>query len=226
MKLKIKYIDQEIDFNDNSTILTIEIENKNYFYRFVNDLFSISLGEVNENIYCFDDKNNEINLSNKVKLFVNYFDFDFNSKKYVSEIYKYLDTVFGEQEKNEIIQINKKLVKYINKGLNKTDVPLKINNDFTFESILKYVKVSIDNKNSLLDNLFLIIDLECILKVNNIIFFVNLKQYLNDNELIELYKYSLYNNIKIVLIDSQCYKINKKYEKKLIVDKDLDEFFA
>ena len=43
-------------------------------------------------------------------------------------------------------------------------------------------------------------------------------------ELNELNKYSLYNNIKILLIDSQCYNSTNKFEKKLIIDRNLEEF--
>ena len=55
-------------------------------------------------------------------------------------------------------------------------------------------------------------------------FFINLKQYLTNDELLELYKYSIYCQIPIVLIDSQTYGTSLKYEKKLIIDSELDEF--
>ena len=42
--------------------------------------------------------------------------------------------------------------------------------------------------------------------------------------LIELYKYAIYNKIKILLIDSQSYGTTTSYENKLIVDSNLDEF--
>ena len=76
----------------------------------------------------------------------------------------------------------------------------------------------------MLDNLLLLIDLENTLKFNNILVFVNLKQYLSKNELIEFYKYAIYNKIQILLIDSQAYGVTLEYEKKLIIDENLDEF--
>ena len=62
------------------------------------------------------------------------------------------------------------------------------------------------------------------MKSSKFIVFVNLKQYLDDNELKELYKYSIYNNVNIILIDSQCYGCSHDFEKKLIVDNNLVEF--
>lgn len=34
----------------------------------------------------------------------------------------------------------------------------------------------------------------------------------------------MYNQVNIVLIDSQSYGVKLEYEKKLIIDQDLDEF--
>ena len=81
-----------------------------------------------------------------------------------------------------------------------------------------------EEKDELLDNLLLLIDLENTLKFNNILVFVNLKQYLSKNELIEFYKYAIYSKIQILLIDSQAYGVTLEYEKKLIIDENLDEF--
>ena len=101
---------------------------------------------------------------------------------------------------------------------------MNVENEVTIENITKFIKVSIDNSNELLDSLFLLIDLESTLLTNNILFFINLKQYLSTTELIELYKYAIYKEIKIVLIDSQSYGVTLKYEKKYIIDENLDEF--
>ena len=51
----------------------------------------------------------------------------------------------------------------------------------------------------------------------------NLKLYLNDNELVELYKYSLYNNIKLVLIERHNYK-QLKYEKITTIDENFYDY--
>ena len=68
------------------------------------------------------------------------------------------------------------------------------------------------------------IDINSIFNINELLVFINLKQYLTNEELKEFYKYSLYNNVKIILIDSQSYGTANEYEKKLIIDNNLDEF--
>ena len=68
MKHNIKYLDNIIEISNN-TIESIEIENKQYFYRLVNDLNSISNGEIVADISLLNNDNKEINVANKIKIF-------------------------------------------------------------------------------------------------------------------------------------------------------------
>ena len=70
----------------------------------------------------------------------------------------------------------------------------------------------------------MLIDVEKLLKIHTLQIFVNLKQYLTKEELIEFYKYAIYNNVQILLVDSQTYGISLNNEKKLVIDENLDEF--
>lgn len=222
MNMNIDYFDNKINFNGEH-INVIEIENKKYFYRLVKDLYTMFLeGCVND--ITFFEKDKEKNMNGKLKVFTNFFNFEFDSKKYTNDISKYVSGNIAEKEKNILLSLYNKIIKTYTKILNNIDLPLNVENEVTIENITKFIKVSIDNSNELLDSLFLLIDLESTLLTNNILFFVNLKQYLSTTELIELYKYAIYKEIEIVLIDSQSYGVTLKYEKKYIIDENLDEF--
>ena len=223
MRINCNYVENSIIFEDGK-INSIEIENKKFFYRFIRDLYSISNGDVLEEFIFLDDNNKEISVFNKIKKFNNFFEFDFNSKKYNMEILKQLVREINDEDKNEILNLQKKIYTKVNKQLNKYDIPLYISIDIDLEAILKELKITIKNYDDILNNLFLLIDLENILKLSNILIFINLKQYLSLEELEEFYKYAIYNNVKLILVDSQCYTSISKYEKKLIVDNDLVEF--
>lgn len=223
MRINCNYVENSIIFEDGK-INSIEMENKKFFYRFVRDLYSISNGDVLEEFIFLDDNNKEISVFNKIKIFNNFFEFDFNSKKYNMEILKQLVSEINDEDKNEILNLQKKIYKKVNKQLNKYDIPLYISIDIDLEAILKELKITIKNYDDILNNLFLLIDLENILRLSNILIFINLKQYLSTEELEEFYKYAIYNNVKLILVDSQCYTSTSKYEKKLIVDNDLVEF--
>lgn len=225
MKLKVNYFENFIDiFNNNIT--TIEILNKKYFYRLIKDLIEIENGIPTEDI-IFSNNNEIINLSGKINIITDYFQFNFDSKKYNNFITKYVANSINDNGKDSIIKNLKNLNLSIKKELSKFDLPLSINNEETFENIIKSFKIVINNiDNDLLENLLLIIDIEKTFKINNIIVFVNLKQLLTNDELVELYKYAIYNEIKLIMIDSNYYENKLNYENKLIINDDLTEFIV
>ena len=223
MNLKINYFDNNIKI-ENDYIQVIEIENKKTFYRLVSDLYKIKNDEKLDEVFFYDDNNQEINMYNKVDLYVNFFDIDLNSKKNLNALNKNIINSLTDNVKEEILNNFKKLSRSFTKILSDIDLPLSLNDNITVDDIIKLLKISINKTDDLLNNLLLLIDLEKVLKINEILFFINLKQYLSQEELIEFYKYAIYNEIKIVLVDSQSYGIKLDYEKKLIIDVNLDEF--
>lgn len=222
VNMNISYFDNNISI-DNENINAIEIENKKYFYRFIKDLHEIENIGINENINFFED-NVEKNINKKLKIFVNFFDFELNTKKMQTEIIKYIVNTLDEENKNQIEVQYKKMLRTYKNIINSVDLPLKFDEDINIESLLKILNIGINKKEELFDNLILLIDIEKVLKTNSILIFINLKQYLSRDELAELYKYAIYSQVTIMLIDSQCYGGTQKYEKKLIIDENLDEF--
>lgn len=223
MNLKINYFDNNIKI-ENDYIQVIEIENKKTFYSLVSDLYKIKNDEKLDEVFFYDDNNQEINMYNKVDLYVNFFDIDLNSKKNLNILNKNIINSLTDNVKEEILNSFKKLSRSFTKILSDIDLPLSLNDNITVDDIIKLLKISINKTDDLLNNLLLLIDLEKVLKINEILFFINLKQYLSQEELIEFYKYAIYNEIKIVLVDSQSYGVKLDYEKKLIIDANLDEF--
>ncbi|MBQ8472411.1 MAG: type II-A CRISPR-associated protein Csn2 [Bacilli bacterium] len=223
MNLKISYFDNNLSFN-NESIQVIEIENKKMFYRLISDLVLLKNGEKLNELYFFDDKNEELNIGSRVEVYVDFFQIDLNSKKNISALTKKISSNLTDIEKDELFNSFKKLYKSFNRILNEFELPIVINDNLIIEDILKLFKISFKASNDLLDNLLLLIEIEKSLNLNEILFFINLKQYLNKDELEELYKYAIYNSIKIVLIDSQSYGATINYEKKLIIDNDLEEY--
>ena len=222
MNLNVKYFDNTIVFNK-EFINVLEIENKKYFYRFIKDLYFISSSNIAEDVHFFENEK-EINMSNKLRIYVDFFDFQFDSKKYVNDVSKYVSININDDDKSSLAILYNKMVKQYSKILNDAEIPLRIESEFSVDNLNKLMKISIDNKEDLLDNLLLLIDLEKALKLNNLLVFVNLKQYLSKDELSELYKYSIYNEVIIFLVDSQSYGVCLNYEKKYIIDENLDEF--
>mgnify|MGYP000183641383 CR=1 FL=1 len=222
MKIKIDFVDSIIDF-DISNVYSLEIHNKKYLYRISSLLYFISNGQLVEEVECFDKNNKEIVITNKIRMFTEYFDFNFDSKKYTADITKYVLSNIEQYDSESVLKTYSKLCKLIDNELSKTELPISVSVDEGIDSIIKMFKLRIDQKEDLLDNLLLLIDLEVALNTYKILCFVNLKQYLSKEELLELYKYATYNSIKIIMVESSKYEYVKEYEKILIIDQNLDE---
>ena len=222
MKIKIDFIDSIIDF-DNSNVYSFEIHNKKYLYRISSLFYGISNGDLPEEIECFDKENNELKLSNKIRFFSEYFDFGFDSKKYSTDITKYILSNLEQYDSENILRTFSKLCKLIDKELQKTDLSISVSNDEGIDNVIKMFKLKINQKDDLLDNLFLIVDLEVALNSNKILCFMNLKQFLTKEEVLEFYKYATYNSIKVIMIESSKYDYFGDYEKVIVVDQSLDE---
>lgn len=222
MKLQINYIDHQLEIVHDS-VLSLEIENKRYFYRLIKDLNKISNGEVLGDI-CLIDKDKEVVISNKISLVLDFFNFNFINKKEMTLFYKFLKESIDDWKYQEIINEYQKLYKFFSKVLGDIDLPIQISEMVEIEDIFKLLKISINFKDELLDNLLLMIDFYKTIGYNKVIVLVNLKQYLSKEELIEFFKYCVYNEANIVLIDSQSYGDCLEYERKFIIDDDLDEY--
>ena len=222
MRIKIDFIDSTIDF-DISNVYSFEIHNKKYLYRISSLFYLISNDDLPVEVECFDKDNNELKISGKVRFFSEYFDFGFDSKKYSADITKYILTNVEQYDGENILKAYSKLCKLINRELQKTDLSISISIDEGIENVIKMFKPKINQKDDLLENLFLIIDLEVALNSNKILCFMNLKQFLSKEEMFEFCKYATYNSVKVIMLESTNYDYFNEYEKVIIIDRNLEE---
>ena len=218
MKMLLNNYENDIIF-DNTYINTLEILNKKAFYRFLKDINNLN---DQDNILFFDN-NEQINMDNKIFIIYNFINFDFNTKKITASILNIINNNMDEKDKDKINNLYNKLKDIYTHLLDNIDLNLEIQDEFKIEDISKLMKPKINTKNNLLENILLLMDIESELNLDKLVVFVNLKSYLENEELIELYKYSLYKDIKILLVDNHNYLTNN-IEKKLQIDEDLIEF--
>src|SRR5690606_29337393 len=123
----------------------------------------------------------------------------------------------------QLKEINCLIFKFLDDIIFDLNVDLKIDEEFTISSLLKMANLKVDEEQ---DNLFnrIINFIKIIgnLDLFKIIFFVNLKTFLTDEQLLEIYKIANYTKINLVLIENKIYnKLN--FEKYYILDNDLCE---
>lgn len=223
MKINVNYIDNELIVEENK-ILNIEIYNKKFFYRFIKDLNLIENGNAIEEISAFNKQNEEITLTNKIEILSDFLDFDLYNKKYSSDFQKYI--VKNSEEKNidKIVKEYSKVYDSISNIVNLIDIPITIKNDFDFESIIKSFKFEVNFFDNLLNNLIDLLEVKLNLSKEKIYVFINLKSYLSNEDLLELYKYIFAKNINSIFIDTNKYDDLNDNVNKIIIDTDLDEF--
>lgn len=218
MKMLLNNCDNDLFF-DNTYVNTIEILNKKAFYQMLKDINDLN----NQDNITFIEDSEFTNMQSKVSIVYDYVNFDFDNKKVSSGVLSLVNSSIDENKKEEINKIYKKLCDFYRKIIGEFDLNIEIQEEFTLQDISKLMKLTIVPRETLLNNLLLLLDLESEFHLNKLIVFINLKDYLENDELSEFYKYALYKNVSILLIDNTKHFTNN-FEKKLLIDEDLVEF--
>ena len=215
MRFRFNFIDNQIEVSD-EYIRCIEVENNNYFWRIVNNL----------NNYCNQAENiGDLIVEGNfdIDLLIDYFNISNNSKKYITNILKNIENNIDDDNCEKIRKNYNKFVDIFSSTIYELDLPLNISNDFSINKLLKLMNISIKDTDDLLQNILTYIEISMLIQQKTIIF-INLKSYLSKVELTELYKYCIYNKVKVLLIDNSLHGTTLDYEKKLIIDCNLEEY--
>ena len=170
----------------------------------------------------------ELKPSKNIEIVTDIISLDINSKKLITSAIESLNRfcVADEQLNAEIEELHQKL----HAGI--IDLINELNSDFSISAnwnLTKYLKaydfsVSINVFGGILEKLMTYIQLTAEFMPKKILCFINLKSYFDTAELVELYKYAIYNKVAILLVESSSKNITLDYERKLIIDNEFDEF--
>lgn len=225
MMIKIMGFENPIEFKENF-VNVLEIPNTKQFSNFVLKF---------NNVYENTEDNEIVLLSNGEKqdfskntmIISDILNIDFNDKKIISNIYEILSL---ENQKdtsidNEYENITKGIYNYLLKVINNLPFECYITKEIKLQDLLKIAnfKISKDYYTTILEKILLLIDIFSIINNNVIIILINLKSFLAERELLEFYKYTLYKNIKILLIDNKKQDV-LRYENKNILDDDYYDY--
>ncbi len=220
MKLKINGFENEIIFND-STINIIEVNDAKCFTHIIDVLNQKINGYENNEIFLLDQNDEELKIDKNMYLIFDLFNIDYNSKKILNKLYEVVEKNIKNSQDYELDELTSRLKQYLISEVNELPFEFIMNDSINVVDILKVFNLKIDSINytRILEKLELLVDMISTLKIANILVIPNLKMYLNEKELLEFYKYSLYNNINLLIIER--FNTKLKYEKILKID----EFF-
>lgn len=215
-------INKAIILDNENKVNVLVIENQNFFTEVLTDLsnqifkmkgkFVLSINNVPVEIY----KNME--------LITEFIPFDINKKSLVNRLLKRADMI---AQNEEFILRTKELYTYINAYA--LALAEEINYDIDFlhafdvSAILKAIEFRFSNDYiTIAQKIF-----EYMLRAREFegdkcFVLVNIRNYINDDEIDDFYKTILYNKLKVLVVSANDYPYSQ-FEEKIIIDKDLCE---
>lgn len=218
-KLVMNFFDIEVDL-DNFNMIEVQIENKQLFYDILN---SFLLEELNlKYLSIVDDNMKKIDIYDCVDFVYSLLVMNVNDKKNINVLNRQIKRMFNNELSEKCIKINKELYdlsKYI-----EFEYPLDVYSDILLkeEDLLKYLNIKIKEKEgNILERIVNYIDVTYQLRDINVFTFVNLGDYLEDDQINLLVKEAMYRKITIITINNHDNFINNSNFIKRICDKDV-----
>ena len=223
MIMSIFGLENKIIFEEGK-INVLEIYNKKFFRKMIEILIGEEEAEDNEIVLLDNEK--RVDLKKNVFVLTDLFNIDFNSKKIITKIYNELIENIKKRQDDELENLTIKLRNYLIEEINELPFEFNINSELEINDLLKVFNLKIDTTcyTTIVEKIEFIINIIANLKIASILVIPNLKVYLDKEEIIEIYKYSLYNNIKVLVLENSSNENIENYEIKNIIDKEFDEF--
>lgn len=230
MILKIFSFENDIDFSKNH-INVLQIQNKKLFAKMVSSFNNMCKGlsvECDEVITLLE-QDEIVDFTKNVLFVVDFLNFDFNQRRIQTVLYQYID---------KIIKLEPEILSNINNLQDSIHIEfMSIMEEFPFEILCKKdssilvilkmygirIKANVDEK--IIEKLFKLVELVQCLDLAKLIILVNVKQYLDSDEIVEFYKYCVYNNVKLLVLERGLEVSPLERERILFVDENFDEFF-
>lgn len=197
------------------------------FSNVVESFNNILIGENAKEGIILEEDEKLIDMSKNVIIIVDPFNMDFNSRQILNRLFE--DIIKTYTLEDELRMEMQEFYQHITSNIYNitADYPFEIiiKDECKLQDILKNVSLKIDSKyySSLAEKIMGIIDISSSLNLFKLLIFVNLKTYVDNEKLEEIYKYSLYKNQKILIVENKECSFKSVYEKKLCIDEDFYE---
>lgn len=226
IKIKIKGFENELKLNADDKCYSIQIENKKLYQ----SILSECMNEDDEKqLILIDNKENCCEIEKHILFISDPYNEEVNNKKILTKIYEMISKSINENiELTTKIDTNLyKIREIIINEANELPIEFEALDDIKTTDILNLFKLKIDTKSyiTIVDRINLMIEIMSITKSDLILCFFNLKSILEKEQILEIEKYALYHNIKLLLIEPNLYdnieneitlQINKNFEDEII----------
>lgn len=224
MMLSHSVFDTPIVFEENK-INVLVIENRNFLVQTVLEMKS-QIDEGVEGEYILSDDAGKVGFKNTA-IVTDVFSIDLNSRKNLTKLYAYLsDLAYNETNYGQTMTVLNSVQNFVAEIADASDYSLSAA-EAGVQELMKVcdLKFVFDGEMSFLEKLceYLSVSSE-FLKIKLFVF-LNLRQFVSDEDLGEIYKYIAYNKINVLLLESVCPEKRLDCEEFKIIDKDLCEIY-
>ena len=199
MKLVNSQINYTIDFMEN-IVNVLVVENPDIMTELITNLWRQCNGADGSFVLSDDE---ELKIDKNMNIIINPFDIDFNSKKILSALFNSMS-----QRANDCIEqktlINASIINVLDDILLHESYPgIEHSLDFSWIDVFKIYNVKIEqNHDTLIQKLIEYIKILVNYCGVRILCLVNIKSFLSDNEIKELYKYAGLSKMQLLLVES------------------------
>lgn len=223
MKLVHPRIESHIEVTD-EIVNVLVIENQKFFRSVIEEISNQIEGlsgrfTLSSDLRTLDIQKNFLLINEPIG-------YDINSRKVANRIQTLVKNIAVSEDyyikSNELIS---KILEYGMKIINEINLPLTLTDEIDVASIIKLLNVQIDIESTdIVEKLENFIDILSELKICNTLLFVNLKTYLDEDEISLIYDYCSYKKMSLLLLENTKRSFHPK-EKSIIIDSDLCEIF-
>lgn len=217
MKLVEREYGIEVDIKEN-IVSIIVLEDVKLRLPLINELFSQTSGK--EGNWLLFENDRSFDLGKKVELILEPLTLTLNNKKVKTKLYQDIKTIAQDYCFSQGLEVHSQICNYLENMLDKLPYPVKYDEDWDVSEILKAYNVElVEEYDNIFEKLYNYIKLVNTVCGTDIFIMVNIKQYLTDDQITELYKMAAYGKIQLVLIE---FSMNNKRdcEEIYILDND------
>lgn len=218
MKLIERSLGLEIELKEN-VISIIVVEDITLRLPIIEELNYEMSG--NDGNWLLVENEKKYEIAKKVEIILEPFSLELNNKKIKTRLYQDIKSVSQDYGFAQGIEVHSHICSYIEQLIEKIPYPIKYKDEWDLLEILKAYEVEIEEECcDVCDKLFSYIKLVNHVCGINIFIIINIKQYLTENQTLELYKLAMYNKLQLILIEFNMQNNKIDNEEVYVIDKD------
>lgn len=218
MRLVERELGLEIEIKEN-VVSVIVLEDVASRLSIIEELYSQVSGKDGNWILVENEKSFE--LCKKSEMILEPFSLELNNKKVKTKMYQDLKTIAQDFCFEQGLELHSHICNYLECLLGRMPYPIKYDEEWNILELFKAYGVELaEESDSLCEKLFHYLKLINQVSGVNIFIILNIKQYLTEKQLFELYKLAMYSKIQLVLMEFNMSNNILDCEETYILDKD------